>query len=257
MKSVLIVSALPLLLCWGSFLNAFAFRLLHNVSIIHPRSYCPHCKHTLAWYDLIPLFSWIWLKGMCRYCRQAISWLYPFIEVFTVCSLALLLLYAHPLYVAGYFLFFSALIISIRTDLDEMLISRYATLYVTPFGFLLSMAGLLPITITESILGALIGYGFLYTIARLFYGFTKKEGLGQGDMDLLALIGSFTGIYGCWITLLIGSMVGSLVGIVYLLIAKKSVTQERIPFGPFLAIGAMSFVIGQSWLLKVMLELNA
>lgn len=251
--SVVILSLIPLFLCWGSFLNALAYRLLHNVSILYPRSYCPHCRHTIAWYDLIPVISWFILRGSCRYCKKPISWLYPFIELFTPCAFSLLLLYVPHSYFFSYFIFFSALIISIRTDLDEMLISAYATLFLIPVGCILSCIDMLPITLLESIVGALAGYGILYAIAHIFYRCTKKEGLGQGDMDLLALIGAFTGIYGCWITLLLASITGSLIGVIYLLIAKKSAAHERIPFGPFLAIGAMSFVLGQSWLLKIML----
>ena len=257
MKSIIIFSLIPLFLCWGSFLNALAYRLLHNVSIIYPRSYCPHCRHTLAWYDLIPVISWVILKGSCRYCHKSISWLYPFIELFTVCALSVALLYIPPHYFFGYFIFFSALIISIRTDLDEMLISRYATLFLIPVGCALSWLELLPISLTQSILGAIIGYGLLYAIASIFYRSTKKEGLGQGDMDLLGFIGAFTGIYGCWISLLLASVLGSLIGIIYLSITKQNTQYTRIPFGPFLALGAMGFVLFRPWILQTILGIAA
>lgn len=254
--SVMLISLIPLFLCWGSFLNALGYRLLHNVSIVYPRSYCPHCRHTIAWYDLVPLISWAMLKGKCRSCHKSISWLYPFIELFTVCALSLLVLYVPLSYFLGYFIFFSALIITIRTDLDEMLISGYATTYLIPVGFFLSFFQLIPISIIDSILGASIGYGSLSLIASLFHRLTKKEGLGQGDMDLLGFIGAFTGIYGCWISLLLASIFGSLVGIIYLSITKKNTHHTRIPFGPFLALGAMSFVLGKVWLLETFLGIS-
>ena len=256
MMNLLTISLIPLFLCWGSFLNGLAYRLLHNVSILYPRSYCPHCRHTLAWYDLIPLFSWLILKGACRYCHKSISWLYPFIEVFTVIALSLLFMYVPLNYFFGYFIFFSALIVSIRTDLAEMLISRYATLFLIPAGCILSYLELLPLTMMQSIVGALVGYGLLYLIAALFYRSTKKEGLGQGDMDLLSFIGAFTGIYGCWISLLLASVFGSLIGIIYLNITKQNTQVTRIPFGPFLALGAMGFVLFKPWLLLIILGIE-
>lgn len=257
MLSILVISLIPLFLCWGSFLNALAYRLLHNVSIIYPRSYCPHCRHTLAWYDLIPLFSWIQLKGKCRYCSKAISWLYPFIEVFTLCTFSSLLLFVPLHYLCGYFLFFSALIISIRTDLDQMLLSRYVTLFFIPIGLMLSALGLIPLTLCQSFFGALVGYGLLYSISRIFYALTKKEGLGDGDAELLAMIGSFTGIYGCWITLLLASVFGSVIGMLYLALTKQTTKHTRIPFGPFLAIAAIAFVLSQTWLLKTILGIDS
>jgi leader peptidase (prepilin peptidase)/N-methyltransferase len=196
------------------------------------------------------------LKGSCRYCNKSISWLYPFIELLTVILFLLLLLLVPLHYFFSYFVFFSALIVSIRTDLDQMLISRYVTLFLIPLGFILSWFELLPISLPQSIFGALAGYGLLKAIAHLFYRSTGKEGLGQGDMDLLAFIGSFTGIYGCWISLLLASIIGSLIGILYLALTKQSTQHTRIPFGPFLALGAMSFVLFKPWLLYIILGIG-
>ncbi len=231
--------------CWGSFLNVLGFRLVRDQSIVFPNSYCPHCSTPIAWYDNIPIISWLMLSGSCRNCKQAISPLYPLIELFTAASL-LFLWYQIPLnYFFAYFIFFSALIVTIRSDLETFLISRFATLFLIPVGIGCAYFELLPITTLESILGALLGYGFLYIISKLFYALRKIEGIGQGDLELLAFIGAFTGIVGCWFTLLISSILGLIIGLSYLLLSKQTIS-TRIPFGPFLALSAMIFVLFQA-----------
>lgn len=229
----------PLFLIWGSFLNVLAYRFVHNVPLWTPRSLCPHCLHTLAWYDMVPLLSWVILRGRCRWCHQTISALYPFVEMITALLLWSLSLTTSMPATFVYAFFFSALIISIRTDLETMLISRFVTLFIIPIGLGASQLGLIPLTFTESLLGAVFGYGILWLIASVFKLVTRKDGLGQGDMELLAFIGSFIGPLGVWWSLLFGSLTGALVGIVYLLITKSRI----IPFGPFLALGAISFVL--------------
>lgn len=155
-------------------------------------------------------------------------------------------------YFFSYFVFISALIVTIRSDLETMLISRYVTLFLVPFGFLFSALELLPISLTESIAGCFVGFGGLYLIAYTFYKLTGKHGLGQGDIDLLALVGSFTGIIGCWATILIGSVAGSLVGLIYMRIKKPTIS-IKIPFGPFLAFGAISYVFWQETIASFLL----
>ncbi len=230
-----------MLLCWGSFLNVVAYRLLHSLSIIFPRSFCTSCKHPIAWYDNIPLISYILLRGKCRHCKAIISWLYPFIEALTVVLMLALFEYIDSAYWAAYFIFFSALIVTIRTDLQEMLISRFVTLYAVPVGWLLAFLGYVPITLAQSIIGSLAGYGILLLISVAFAKIKGKEGMGQGDLELLAFIGSFVGLWGCWITLMIGSTFGALWGIGFLLYHHKK-ESIALPFGPFLAIGAILFV---------------
>ena len=230
-----------LFLCWGSFLNVVAYRLIREESIIFPRSACPHCNHIIAWYDNIPVLSWILLARKCRHCRQPISALYPFIELFTAIALTALWFMVPLHYFPLYFVFFSALIVTIRSDIENMLISRFVTIYLIPLGIAGSFFGLLPITMRESMVGCMLGYLILYFTALIFQRYSGKEGLGQGDLDLLAFIGSFVGPFGCWITLLAGSLLGSCMGIVYLLIKRPH--DKKIPFGPFLALGAIGYVL--------------
>ncbi len=129
-----------------------------------------------------------------------------------------------------------------------MLLSRFVTLFLVPTGFLLSAAGYLPLSLVESVLGALFGYFLLWGIARIFYLITGKEGLGQGDAELLAFIGSYLGIIGCWMTLLLGSITGSIAGIIYLLATGS----KKIPFGPFLGLGAMTYALLKTALLQLL-----
>ncbi len=216
-----------------------AYRLISEDSLLRLRSFCPHCNKTIAWYDLIPLLSWLILKGNCRWCAQPISWLYFFIEALTVFLLMALLITIPHQYQISYFIFFSALIITIRTDLEHMLISRFTTIFLIPVGFLVSYLQLLPITIIQSITGCATAFIFLYVINKLFYWCTQKTGMGQGDVELLMVIGSFLGIMGWWITLLIASAIGSIYGIIYIFFYKNR--SAKIPFGPFLALGALLY----------------
>lgn len=288
-------------LIWGSFLNVVAYRLITQETI-GGRSKCPHCNCQIAWYDNIPLISWIILGGKCRSCAQPISILYPFIELLTGILFVLLYLkmmphcpaydsstvrsewvnqlceawatssavrpdishaqYARPLSsvpalswrgakgLIPHFIFFSALIITIRTDLEFMLISRFTTTFLIPVGIALSALEFLPISPLESFLSALGGYLLFYAIARGFYLITGKEGMGDGDMDLIAFIGSFTGLMGLWMTILIGSVTGCIATIIYLLSTGQH-RSTRIPFGPFLALGAISYVLFGAWLMKL------
>ncbi|MGE0206644.1 MAG: A24 family peptidase [Candidatus Babeliales bacterium] len=251
MTTVLLI---PLFLCWGSFLNVIAFRLIStSIPFFSPRSQCPSCKTIIAWYDNIPLLSWLLLKGSCRSCKQPISLLYPFIEAITALSFYGLTLTTPLCYWPGYFIFFSALIISIRTDLETLLLSRFVTLWLIPFGYLSSFFGILPLSWQESIIGSLTAYLFLFAIGYAYCLITKKVGMGQGDVELLAFIGSCIGFIGWWTTLLIASLMGTCGGIFIMLAYKRSLVGIKIPFGPFLASGAMLYVLFQKEILNLIL----
>ncbi len=235
-------------LCWGSFLNVIAYRVILGKSIVFPGSFCTKCNHPLAWYDLIPVISYILLQGQCHYCTKKISLLYPFIELLTAVSLTILYFVVVPQYFFAYFIFISALIVTIRSDLETMLISAYVSWFLIPLGFLFSYFGFLPISLTESSL-ACIGSGlFLYAISQAFYYLTNKHGLGFGDIQLIAFIGAFIGLLGVWFTILYGSVAGLLVGSTYLLLTKQTI-KTKIPFGPFLAGSAIVFVLTQKYIL--------
>jgi leader peptidase (prepilin peptidase) / N-methyltransferase len=254
-------------LCWGSFLNVLAYRLVHSKSLFATRSQCPFCHQTIAWYDNIPLLSWLVLRGRCRQCKHSISWLYPFTELITAVLITALFykfmvvpfgwwcselwmfksLWArcHRSFFA-YAVMISALIAATRTDLEMMLIPQVFSLWLVPVGFLAAYLGLICLSLPFSVLGAVLGYGILWIIAFVFKHATGKDGMGMGDMELLAMIGSFLGPWGVWISLMIGSFAGLLAGALYLVVSGRK-RDTRIPFGPFLALGAVIyFFFGKS-----------
>ena len=166
-----------------------------------------------------------------------------------------MLLYAYaPHYFFAYAILFSALIVTVRTDLEYMLISRLATIGIIPFAWILSYLGMLPIDLTASLFGSIVGYLTLLIVARIFYALTGKHGLGEGDFDLLALIGAFCGAGGVFITVLIGSWIGTVFSLIYIIAHKKNL-QIKVPFGPFLALGAMCYVLWQSPIERLLLLL--
>lgn len=241
-------------LCWGSFLNVVSYRLIAGQAITG-RSRCLHCMKTIAWYDLIPVISYLTLAGRCRSCNKPISLLYPSIELLTALSMTLLWYIIDPEYFIALAIFFSALIISIRSDIETMYLSRWTTIALVPLGILFSFTDQISIVPINSILGAALGFGGLWLIGTIFYLLTNKQGIGEGDYDLLALIGSFTGIIGIWVTILIGSLLGTIIGSFYLYIGNLK-RDTKIPFGPFLAIAAMIYVLLQEQIMTFLIGAN-
>jgi leader peptidase (prepilin peptidase)/N-methyltransferase len=242
------IIALLIFLAWGSYLNSLGYRLLNIEHFFKARSFCPSCKHKIAWHDNIPVLSWLWLKARCRSCKQQISWLYPFVEIITTALLFALWQIIPSQYFAAYFIFFSALIVTIRTDFDEMLISRFMTIYLIPVGLFAAVSAALPLTPTLSIAGIIFGYVILWCTKKISLAVAKQDGLGQGDLELLAFIGAFTGPMGCWIALLVGSTCGSIITLLYMIIIKQRI--EKIPFGAYLSFGAMIFVLFQAFFIQ-------
>jgi len=144
-----------------------------------------------------------------------------------------------------YHLFCFALAVTAHTDAQTLLISRLVTLFLIPLAWLGANLGWLPITPLQSIGGALLGLLVLHTTARMARNFTGQESLGQGDVDLLAFIGAFLGPFGCWYSLLFGSVMGSLFGIGCMLVKGKAARSMQLPFGTFLAFGALFSLLAQ------------
>ena len=155
-------------------------------------------------------------------------------------------------YLPAFLFFVSALLIATITDLQALVISRFTSLFLIPIGWVCAFVKFLPINLLTSIGGSLFGYTLLYITARIFYAITKKEGLGEGDYEILALIGAFTGIIGVWLSLFIGCLIGSLIGLGLLTIGKTTRT-TLIPFGPFLALGALIYTLYGSTIIKLLL----
>lgn len=248
---VISVLATAAFLCWGSFLNVIAYRLLFDIPFLKKRSECPWCHTIIAWYDLVPVISWIVLSRRCRTCKKPISWLYPLIELTTALSFWGILLQT-PHYFWTYALFFSALIVTIRTDLETMVVHRFCTVGMLPFALIASACHTLPLSLSSSLLGMLLGYSLLAFIRWVYWKRTNLIGVGQGDLELLAIIGAFLGPLGCWLSLLIGSFLGTLSVLLTMPVNQRH-RHAQFPFGPFLALGAIITTIFQKTLVKMLL----
>jgi leader peptidase (prepilin peptidase)/N-methyltransferase len=227
--------------CVGSFLNVCIFRLPQNVSIVFPRSFCPHCQKPIKAYDNLPLLSYLFLKGKCRHCQGEISWRYPFIEALTGgLALALYAKFGLTLSFLPYFAFSAAMIVITFIDLDHRIIPDVITLPGIGIGFLLSF--LLPSpSAMESLIGLVAGGGSLYAVALAYERITKREGMGGGDVKLLAMIGAWLGWKAILFTLFFASLSGSIIGGGAML-AQKQGRHYAIPFGPFLAFSALAYI---------------
>ena len=229
-------------MCIGSFLNVCIYRLPSSMSILKPsRSFCPQCKSAIKFYDNIPVFSYIWLKGRCRNCKASISLRYPLVELITgILAIAILFLFGLTLEGLVYFIFISSLLVITFIDIDHKIIPDIITLPGIPIGLLASFV-LSAMTFISSLVGLLVGGGSLLLVACVYSLITHKEGMGGGDIKLLGMIGAFLGWKGVIFTIFAASLTGTLVGIILMLQKGKNL-KFAIPFGPFLSIGAMSYV---------------
>jgi leader peptidase (prepilin peptidase) / N-methyltransferase len=227
--------------CLGSFYNVVVHRLPAKESLVSPGSHCPHCSHPIAYYDNVPLLSYILLRGKCRYCRAPISARYPLIEALTG-FLGLLLFRHYGLHPQLFIeLFFVSLLIVIAfIDLDTYLIPDVLSISGVVAGFALSF--LTPrLTWWDSLLGIFLGGGFLYLIAVGYQFVRHQEGLGGGDIKLLGMIGAFVGWPGVVFTVLAASIMGTAVGGVVMWRTRKGLA-TMLPFGPFLSAGAIAYI---------------
>ncbi len=222
----------------GSFLNVCIHRLPRGESVVAPRSRCPGCGTPIHAWDNIPLLSFVILRGRCRSCGQPISWRYPLVEGLTGLLFVLTVARFGPTALAASsLLLVSALVIVAFVDLDHQIIPNVITLPGIPLGLLAGLVDGGPL-ILDRILGALTGAGFLYLV--LLYGgaLYGQDAMGEGDLNLMALVGAFLGWKAVIITLLVGCLSGSLVGVT-LIALRRLGRRQHIPFGPFLALGAL------------------
>ncbi len=225
-------------LCLGSFSNVVIYRLPKGLSVVSPSSRCPHCSVPIAWFDNIPLLSYFLLKGKCRHCAQTISWRYPLVEFLmgTLFAATFLRLGFSWTLIESLILVFGLVTVSF-IDFDHYLLPNVFTFS----GMGLGLVGALlnpERSFWESLFGVLLGGGFLWAIAKIYYWMRKEEGMGGGDVKLLAWIGAVLGWKAIPLVVLIASISGSLVGISIMYFQKKSL-KTMIPFGPYLALGAV------------------
>lgn len=228
-------------LCIGSFLNVCIYRLPIEASIVRPRSMCPQCKKPIPFFDNIPLLSYILLLGKCRNCKTAIPIRYPLVELITgLLALSLFAAYGLTYSWLIYFIFIVALVVITFIDIDHQIIPNIISLPGIPIFFIAAL--FLPdTTIWDSVIGILAGGGSLYLVAWGYHALTGKEGMGMGDVKLLAMIGALVGWQGVLFTIFVGSLVGCVVGIMVMIRTEKNM-KLAVPFGPFLSIGAITYL---------------
>ena len=213
--------------------------------IVVERSHCPHCGHALSWYENIPLLSWLALRGKCRSCKAPISIQYPLVELLTgLLFLACAWQFGFGWKVFGAMLLTSFLVALSGIDLRTRLLPDQLTLPLMWLGLVAASDNLYMPT-KPALLGAMAGYLSLWSVYWVFKQLTGKEGMGHGDFKLLAALGAWTGLAGVLPTILLSSLVGAVVGSIWLA-AKGKDSATPIPFGPYLAIaGWISFFWGK------------
>lgn len=233
----------------GSFFNVCIFRLPRGLSLVRPGSFCPRCKSPIKPKDNIPLLGYILLKGKCRHCKTWISPQYPLVEGLSgFLALFCFLKFGFGLKAIVYYAFLSSLLISSFIDLEHKLIPDTLSLGGLALGIIVSFFKL-TVEPYQALLGILVGGGGLLGIALLYELLRKKEGMGGGDVKLLAMIGAFTGIKGALFSLFLGSLLGAIVGFAIMKL-KRLDTQTAIPFGPFLSFGAFLYLLLGEGLIK-------
>ncbi len=226
----------------GSFLNVCIRRIPAGESLALPASHCPQCLHPIRVYDNIPLISYLILRGKCRNCGERISLQYPLVELLTA-VLALLLFWKFGLSLKFLlaFIFTGVLIVITFIDLEHQIIPDVLTLPGIPLSLLAAVLGM-GVPLLDAALGLLIGGGILYAIAFGYQLIAKREGMGGGDIKLLAMLGAFCGWKSLFFILLVSSFLGALVGITVMLIKGKDM-KYAVPFGPFLSIAALAYLL--------------
>jgi len=221
----------------GSFLNVCIYRLPRRESLAWPGSHCTSCTRSLAWYENIPIVSWVVLRGRCRTCRAPISWMYPIVEVTTALVFVIgYLLYGLTPLAAVRVLFACALIVLFVTDLQHKILPNVITVPGIAIGFACSL--FVPPGWRDSLIGIVAGGGVLFALAEAYYRVRGQEGLGMGDVKLLGMIGAFLGWKLVLLTLVLASFAGSLAGGVMIASGRGSM-KYALPFGTFLAVGAL------------------
>jgi leader peptidase (prepilin peptidase)/N-methyltransferase len=241
----------------GSFLNVVIARVPAGRSIVSPPSQCPVCEHEIRWYDNIPVLSYFMLLGRCRDCGEPISIRYPLIEFTFACmSLGLYLKYGLSPAFGVFFIFSAAMVAVFWIDLDHMIIPDVISLNGIAVGLATVTAGIVPgLTWKESFIGLALGALILYIPAVVYEKIRGAEGLGGGDIKLLAMIGAFIGPYGVIFVLFFASFIGSLAAFASI-ICKRAASSTPIPFGPFLTGAAVLYVFVGRELVDIFLDFS-
>ena len=246
----------------GSFLNVCIYRLPRDLSVVMPRSFCPECEKPIAWFDNVPLLSFVLLRGRCRHCGQPIPLRYPVVEILTAAAFACAIWFLGVTAPGLKFCAFGAILVTLLfSDLEERILPDEFTLGGTAAG--LVFAAFIPlrwsllqlflplsihnprmISVGDSLLSAAFCSGVLWGVGALYQKIRHREGLGLGDVKMVAMIGAFLGIQGALLTLIAASLLGAIVGLFYIWFTGKDASTYELPFGTFLGIAAL--VVGFS-----------
>jgi leader peptidase (prepilin peptidase)/N-methyltransferase len=240
----------------GSFLNVCIYRLPRDLSVVAPRSFCPDCDKPIAWFDNVPLLSYLVLRGHCRSCGVRIPMRYPIVELLTAVSFFAAVWMLGPTAAAMKFCLFSAILITlVFSDLEERILPDEFTLggavagvifaAFVPFDWGIVRLLLMRVenprlaSMAESLFAALFCGGTLWLVGALYQRIRNREGLGFGDVKMVAMIGAFLGLQGALMTLIVGSLLGAVVGLCYIWFTGKDASTYELPFGTFLGAAAL------------------
>jgi leader peptidase (prepilin peptidase)/N-methyltransferase len=239
----------------GSFLNVCIYRLPRDLSVVKPRSFCPQCNRGIAWFDNIPLLSYVLLRGRCRKCGAPIPKRYPLVELLTAGAFLSAVWVLGPSAAALKYCVFAAILIDlVFSDLEERILPDEFTLGGTVAGIVFAAfvplnGGIMQlllrsqnqrlISMSESALAAAFCGGVLWLVGTLYQKIRHREGLGLGDVKMVAMIGAFLGLQGALLTLIVGSLLGAAVGLCYIWFTGKDASTYELPFGTFLGAAAL------------------
>jgi len=243
----------------GSFLNVCIYRMPRDLSVVRPRSFCPACEHPIAWYDNIPVVSYFVLRGRCRHCGARIPVRYVIVELLTAALFFLIVTALGLTAPAAKLCLLTALLVGLTfADLEERILPDEFTLGGTAIGLVLAYFVpvddviahiVLPglgfhlspqwLSVAESVLGAAAPAGSLWLGGFLFEKIRHKEGLGLGDVKMMAMFGAFLGLRATLLTLILGSVAGSILGLIYIRITRKDAATYQLPFGTFLGFAGI------------------
>ena len=243
----------------GSFLNVCIYRWPRDLSVVRPRSKCPECERTIAWYDNVPVLSFLLLRRRCRGCGAAIPWRYLEVEILTALAFAFFAYRYGFSAAAAKYCVFSAILIGLAfADLETRILPDELTLGGTLMGFafawfvpvpdttfhlIASIFGFQPgartASLGEAVAGAVLCAGLLWLAGWIFEKVRHKEGLGFGDVKMLAMVGAFLGLEGAFTTIILGSALGAVIGLAWIRLADEDAGSFQLPFATFLAVAAM------------------
>jgi leader peptidase (prepilin peptidase) / N-methyltransferase len=259
--SIALAALIGLLL--GSFLNVCIYRLPRDLSVVRPRSFCPECGAQIAWYDNVPVVSYFRLRGRCRACSNPIGWRYPLVEATTAVLFALTVaVYGWTVAALKWCVLDGLLTVLFWTDLEERILPDELTLGGTAAGVILAVLTGVPSAfpgllfpalnpVVKSLIAAGMGAALalpLWAVGALYGWMRKREALGLGDVKLFVLVGVFLGLERGLFALVIGTVAGSVVGLLYILLTDRKLSSYELPLGSFVCAGGVLVPLLTRWL---------